>query len=128
LITQLYDSYLSEHGIESAQFALLMMLDALPDKGQTALAQATGMDKTTLSRNVKVLRGYGWLDSEEGSDARSRNLILTEEGRAVLEKARPAWRRAHEALRREVGVREWPELLSTLHSLAASAVVAGGRR
>lgn len=129
LLTQLYDSHLSEYGVEAAQFALLMMLDKAPDKGQAAVCRALGMDKTTLSRNLKVLRSRGWVASEVGEDARERNLSLTEKGRSVLAKARPAWRRAQESLRSEMSEKEWKEIWATMEAMTKASVAAmEGRR
>jgi len=124
LLTQLYDSHLSEHGIEAAQFALLMMVESAADKGQAEIAQALGMDKTTLSRNLKVLRSKGWVDAEAGSDARRRHLSLTPQGRAVLTSARPGWRRAQESLRSAMSEREWAAMLSTIETITRAAVTA----
>lgn len=126
LLTQLYDGHLAEHGIEAAQFALLMTIEASPDKGQMAIAVALGMDKTTLSRNLKVLRSRGWVLSQKGSDARSKSLALTQEGRALLVRARPAWKRAQSALRRQMGEGAWETTLSAVRGLSASALAASG--
>jgi DNA-binding MarR family transcriptional regulator len=126
LLTQLYDSYLAEYGIEAGQFALLMMVDAVAERGQAGIAQMLGMDKTTLSRNLKVLRKRGWMESEAGSgDARRRELSLTSEGCAVLAKARPGWRRAQEALRGQLKGLDLPRLLETMESVSRAAVDAG---
>jgi DNA-binding MarR family transcriptional regulator len=127
LLTQLYDSHLSEYGVEAAQFALLMMLDKAPDKGQAAVCRALGMDKTTLSRNLKVLRSRGWVVSEVGEDARQRNLSLTAEGRAVLMRARPAWRRAQESLRAEMSEREWNAMWATMEAVSKASAIAAER-
>jgi DNA-binding MarR family transcriptional regulator len=124
LLTQLYDSHLSEYGVEAAQFALLMMLDKAADKGQAAICRALGMDKTTLSRNLKVLRSRGWVVSEVGEDARQRNLSLTAEGRGLLAKARPAWRRAQESLRAELSEREWNAMWATMEAVASASTTA----
>jgi|SRR5437762_3130210 DNA-binding MarR family transcriptional regulator len=126
LLTQLYDSYLAEYGIEAGQFALLMMVEAMAERGQAGIAQTLGMDKTTLSRNLKVLRQRGWVESAAGSgDARRRELALTAEGRAVLAKARPGWRRAQEAFRRQLKGLDFPQLLETMESVSRAAVDAG---
>ncbi|WP_260706311.1 MarR family winged helix-turn-helix transcriptional regulator [Edaphobacter flagellatus] len=126
LLTQLYDSYLADYGIEAGQFALLMMVEHMATKGQTAIAHALGMDKTTLSRNLKVLRQRGWVESETGSgDGRRRELSLTAEGRVMLTQARPGWRRAQEALRRHLKGMEWLQLLETMEGVSQAAVDAG---
>jgi len=84
------------------------------------------MDKTTLSRNLKVLRQRGWVESEAGAgDARRRELSLTTEGRAVLAKARPGWQRAQEAFREQLKGLEFPQLLETMECVSLAAVDAG---
>ena len=117
LMTQFYDACLSEAGIEAAQFALLMALDTAKDKGQAALGQMLGMDKTTLSRNLKVLREKGWVESVAGEDARRRSVSLTAEGRSRLREAKPAWRRAGERFREGMTEREWAAMWASLEAM-----------
>src|ERR1700754_1399290 len=117
LMTQFYDACLSEAGIEAAQFALLMALDLAKDKGQAALGQMLGMDKTTLSRNLKVLREKGWVEAVAGEEARRRSIALTAEGRSRLREAKPAWRRAGEMFREGMMEREWAAMWSSLKAM-----------
>jgi DNA-binding MarR family transcriptional regulator len=125
LLTQLYDSHLAVYGIEAGQFALLMMLDAIADRGQAELARMLGMDKTTLSRNLKVLKQRGWVESEVGTDARRRELKLTAEGRAILESSRPGWRRAQDSFKRALGEPDWVAMMDTMETVARAAIKAG---
>jgi len=125
LMTQFYDACLAEAGIEAAQFALLMALDTAKDKGQAALGQLLGMDKTTLSRNLKVLRAKGWVESVAGEDARRRCVSLTAEGRARFREAKPAWRRAGERFREGMSEREWAAMWSSLEAMTRSVKRAG---
>jgi len=125
LMTQFYDACLAEAGIEAAQFALLMALDTAKDKGQAALGQLLGMDKTTLSRNLKVLREKGWVEAVAGQDARRRCVLLTAEGRARLREAKPAWRRAGERFREGMSEREWSSMWSSLEAMTRSVKRAG---
>jgi DNA-binding MarR family transcriptional regulator len=128
LLTQLYDSYLVEHGVESAQYALMMMVDAAEDKGQAAMGKALGMDKTTLSRNLRVLRARGWVESVAGKDARQRSIALTGEGRALLVRARPAWKRAQAGLRSGMSDREWEGMWSSLRAMAHAVGAAAEKK
>jgi len=128
LMTQFYDACLAEAGIEAAQFALLMALDRAKDKGQAALGQMLGMDKTTLSRNLKVLREKGWAESVAGEDARRRSISLTAEGRARLREAKPAWRRAGERFREGMNEREWSAMWSSLEAMTQAVTRAGERK
>src|ERR1700733_4164521 len=54
LITQIYEEELREH-LATPQFQLLSVLHALPGCNQTTLARRLDLDKTTLSRNLKLL-------------------------------------------------------------------------
>jgi len=128
LMTQFYDACLAEAGIEAAQFALLMALDMAKDKGQAALGQMLGMDKTTLSRNLKVLREKGWVESVAGKDARRRRVSLTAEGRARLREAKPAWRKAGETLREGMTEREWAAMWTSLEAMTRAVTRAGERK
>jgi len=128
LMTQFYDACLAEAGIEAAQFALLMALDTAKDKGQAALGQMLGMDKTTISRNLKVLREKGWVESVAGEDARRRCVSLTAEGRARLREAKPAWRRAGEMFREGMTEREWVAMWSSLDVMNRAVMRAGERK
>lgn len=128
LMTQFYDACLAEAGIEAAQFALLMALDTAKDKGQAALGQMLGMDKTTLSRNLKLLRDKGWVESAPGKDARRRSISLTAQGRARLREAKPAWRRAGEELRRGMTEREWTAMWSSLEVMTRAVTRAAERK
>lgn len=128
LMTQFYDACLAEVGIEAAQFALLMALDAAQDAGQAALAQMLGMDKTTLSRNLKLLRDKGWVESAPGEDARRRNVSLTAEGKARLREARPAWRKAGDELRKGMTEREWTAMWASLEAMNKAVAKAEERR
>jgi DNA-binding MarR family transcriptional regulator len=128
ILTQMYDSYLSVHGIAAAQFALMMMLDRAPDRNQAAVCRALGMDKTTLSRNLKVLRAKGWVESVVGEDARERSLSLTEKGKALLVAARPAWKKAQEELKAGMSEREWTAMWQTMQAVTHAVSVAMEKR
>src|SRR5262252_7779565 len=88
-VTQLYDTWLRDHGIEGPQFALLAMLERLGECNQTTMGQRFDLDKTTLSRSLKLLKQRGWIDVTRGTDARERLVALTPEGRRRLAAAKP---------------------------------------
>lgn len=54
------------------------------------------MDRTTLTANLKPLERRGLVKiAVDRTDKRSRRLLLTPGGRALLAAAAPVWRRAH---------------------------------
>jgi len=54
------------------------------------------MDRTTLTANLKPLERRGLVKvSVDKKDRRSRRLAITEDGRALLRKAMPIWKKTH---------------------------------
>jgi DNA-binding MarR family transcriptional regulator len=121
-VTQLYDSWLRAHGIEGPQFALLAMLARLGPCNQGEMGRRFDLDKTTLSRNVKLLKQRGWIEIAPGSDARERRVTLTAAGRRRLAAARPAWRHAQEHLRSSMHEdHDWKTVLRVLDAITHAA-------
>jgi DNA-binding MarR family transcriptional regulator len=96
-ITRHFDAYLRPHGLRATQFSVLAAL-ALGGRWRVgALADALGLERTTLTRSTGTLERNGWIESSTSEDGRERPLALTDAGRQVLEGALPAWRAALEA-------------------------------
>lgn len=89
-----YDEALKPAGITNGQFSLLMSLNRPEPPLMRQVADLLSMDRTTLTAALKPLRRRGLLTVEaDGTDRRGRRLSLTDDGRAVLTAALPAWRR-----------------------------------
>ena len=121
LVTQLYDAHLRPINLESTQFALLSVLGSAGPSTQVAIGRRFGFEKTTLSRNLKLLRERGWIADSEAVSARERPCALTAEGRKRLKAAQPAWRRAQDALRASMGDREWQAMWTAFRGITAGA-------
>ena len=109
LVTQLYDEEFRGH-LEAAQFALLSAIEQQPSCNQSILAQALGLQKTTLSRNLSVLARRGWIERQAARDQRERGFRLTPAGRGLLKTARPAWKRAQARLRSAMTGEQWDQM------------------
>ena len=83
-----------------------------------ALAEAMGLDRSTLGRNLRVLEGEGLVALAEGSDLRNRLVMLTEDGVARLAAALPAWEAAQQKLIDQLGADKRETLLALLDELA----------
>jgi DNA-binding MarR family transcriptional regulator len=73
------------------------VLAALAQTGPTGrgrLAEALGLERTTLTRSAATLERQGWIETLEAVDGRERPLALTPEGRRALDAALPAWKAA----------------------------------
>jgi DNA-binding MarR family transcriptional regulator len=98
-ITQFLDREMAGIGLSVAQLGLMAQIAVISDDTLGALAQRTGLDQSTLSRNLRTLEGGGLIEiAVVETDLRRRAVWLTETGARRLEAAIPAWRRAHAKL------------------------------
>ena len=105
-ITQFLDREMARSGLSTAQLGLMAQIAAAADDTLGALAQRTGLDQTTLSRNLRALEADGLVEiAVVESDLRRRMVWLTETGARRLEKAIPVWRSAHAKLARSLSVK-----------------------
>jgi DNA-binding MarR family transcriptional regulator len=123
-VTQLYDGHLRSSEIEGTQFALLSVLRSIGPCNQTAIGERFALDKTTLSRNLKLLKHKGWIEAAPADDGRERRYGLTAAGEARLAAARPAWRRAQEHLRASMTAKEWNAMWKAFRTLTVAAQAA----
>ena len=99
LITQFLDHEMAETGLGVAQLGLMAQIAAMSDDTLSALAQRTGLEQSTLSRNLRTLESEGLVEiAAVGTDLRRRAVWLTETGARRLEAAIPLWRDAHAKL------------------------------
>jgi DNA-binding MarR family transcriptional regulator len=87
----------------------------------TVLANALGMDRTTLSRNLRPLEEDGLIEIGSEGWRRSRTLEITKKGRSRLHEALPLWKQAQKTLRRKLGDREWTLVHDMLDRLILAA-------
>jgi DNA-binding MarR family transcriptional regulator len=99
-----YDVALRPIGLTSGQFSLLMSLNRPEPPNIAQVATLLGMDRTTLTANLKPLERQGFVrvgTSEQ--DKRQRTLTLTPSGRSTLAAAMPIWERTHASIERSLG-------------------------
>jgi DNA-binding MarR family transcriptional regulator len=117
LISQFLDRELAPAGLTLAQLGLMAQIAALSDDTLGALARRTGLEQSTLSRNLRSLENEGLVEiAVVDGDLRRRMVWLTEAGARRLEAAIPVWRKAHARLARHVS----PALALELAEAAAS--------
>ena len=116
-VTRIYDDALAPVGLNAAQFSLLRNLQRLGQPSITGLAEAMGLDRSTLGRNLKVVQGRALIVLGEGTDQRSRQVALSEDGRRVLEQGAPLWEQAQRELARRLGTDKRAALMQLLDDL-----------
>jgi DNA-binding MarR family transcriptional regulator len=127
-LTQLYDGHLRASQVEATQFTLLAVLGSGDSFSQATLGRRFALDKTTLSRNLRLLKNKGWITIAPATDGRERRYVLTAAGRNRLDGARPGWRRAQAALRSVLSEREWRQMFRAFRLVTEAAHAARGER
>jgi len=112
-VTQHYDAQMAAAGLKTTQYSLLTAVLSMGPARPADLAAALRMDPSTLTRNLKPLIAAGWVETGSGSDARSRAVSITVEGRAKRAEAQRHWKVAQQSLNQTLGV---PRVLA-LHAL-----------
>ena len=103
VITKVYDDALRPFGLKVTQMSMLVVAEDRELIRQTEVGAELQLDDSTLSRNLERMRANGWLEEVSGDDARVHSYRLTETGRALLDKAIPAWRSAQKEAMRLLG-------------------------
>ena len=106
-VTRTYDEALRPVGLRATQLAVLVAVAMDKAISINALAELMGMDRTTLTRNLRPLEKEGLVTRGNEGWRRSRALEVTKKGRSRLRQALPLWSGAQQALRKKLGNRSW---------------------
>jgi DNA-binding MarR family transcriptional regulator len=102
-VSQFLDREMATTGLTVAQLGLMARIATAADDTLGALAQRTGLDQSTLSRNLRTLENQGLIEiAAVETDLRRRVVWLTETGARRLEHAIPLWRAANARLARHI--------------------------
>lgn len=108
-----YDLEMAKAGLKTTQYSLLTYVLKLGPLRPGELARGLKLSASTLTRNMRPLIDAGWLALEPGTDARSRTVTITAEGRVKREEARHRWKAAQDRLNALLGT----ERVMALHTL-----------
>ena len=117
LLSQIYDQALKPMGLKGTQFSLMIAVAGQNGITIGNLARPLGMDRTTLSRNARLLEKKGLLELREGDDRRAQILRLTEKGDDLLQEAIPIWESVQKRLTEQMGESRLNNLLEDLRGL-----------
>lgn len=113
VISGYYDEGLRPHQVKLSQVNLLIVIERMQRVRPADLCQYARMDASTLSRNTDRMLERGWIKAVAGEDGRSHYLAITAEGRKMLKKIYPAWKKSQQKARALLG----KELVSQLHNV-----------
>ena len=102
-LTDVYDAALRPVGLKITQFSVLRTAQRMAPVSISVLAEEMALDRSTLGRNLLLLKHRGLVRLGEGDDLRERSVELTARARALLERATPLWDAAQAKVERQLG-------------------------
>ena len=84
-------------GVRGTQFSLLATLVETGPLPIARLAGLLGLERTTLTRNLRPLARDGLVRIDEGDDRRVRRAAITRKGEEAARRAFPFWKKAQDA-------------------------------
>lgn len=97
----IFNQELRALGLRNTQLTMLSVLAFMGSATAAELGPVLVMDKSTVSRNLRVLRDKGWIAPDRR--AGDQRLRVTRAGRSLLERALPAWERAQRRIAELIG-------------------------
>jgi DNA-binding MarR family transcriptional regulator len=120
-ITQVYESGMGPEGLKVTQMPVLVALGAAGDQPVSALAEILGLDRTTLTRNLRVLEGRDLVATRpHEDDARVRMVSLTPAGAEALSAALARWEQVQSRVEERFGADRLRALYEELEALSAA--------
>lgn len=103
-VTQHYEASFRGTGLRATQFTVLATLAQAGPLPLTELAALLGLERTSLTRNLRPLLKQGVVEARADEDQRVRRIAITRKGERTALAALDAWQRAQstvgEVLRR----------------------------
>lgn len=119
-VSQIYDHELAAAGLSLNEYSILRHAERGGPRLLGELAGSLGMERTTLTRNLKPLLEAGWLKEARGEDARQRLISVTASGRKRIVSAKPHWLRAQRRIEASYGAARTDRLRMDLDLLDAA--------
>ena len=115
-LSSLYDTLLSPEDLTITQYSLLADIERADQLSHAVLAEKVGMERTTLTRNLRPLTRAKWVAAAAGQDRRQHLLQLTAVGRWKLVRSLPLWEEAQGQFLSQIGTESLQELRTLLTS------------
>jgi DNA-binding MarR family transcriptional regulator len=123
-VTALYEQVLGDSGLHATQYTALQVLKLTPKPTTTEMAELLGIDQTTATRTLALIKKAGLAIDTPGRDRRERRWALTEQGESMWRRLKPAWDEAQSTFEKRLGRTEAAALKKACFS-AATRLAAG---
>lgn len=120
-VTRVYDEALRPFGLKITQFTLLVAIRTGTPASISRLADHLAMERTTLTRNLRLLEREGLVTVGPEGYRRARAMALTEAGETKLKETLPVWRATQDHLVATFGAGHWNDARRLLEGLSRLA-------
>jgi DNA-binding MarR family transcriptional regulator len=120
-VTRLYDDAFRPVGLRATQISVLVGVAHSEAVSIASLSRLLGMDRSTLTRNLRPLEEKGLVALGPEGHHRSRTLSITPKGDQLVQKALPLWEKTQGKLREELKKPHWTNFHAELDHVIKSA-------
>lgn len=103
VITAVYDEALRPFALRISQANILTAIAYLGATRPAMISRVLRIEKSTLSRDLELMKKKGWLGSDPPDGGRSQTIRLTPMGAKLLAKIEPSWERAQAEAKALIG-------------------------
>jgi DNA-binding MarR family transcriptional regulator len=94
VLTALYDEALRPFSLRISQANILSAIGLLGESRPSEVSRVLRIEKSTLSRDVELMKQKRWLESDPPAGGRNQTIRLTPQGAKLLAKIEPSWEKA----------------------------------
>ena len=118
IVGRIYEREMHDAPVHGPLFGILIAVRKRGSVSITALAKDMGLDRTTLTRNLRPLEEQGFIRIAPLS-ANRKEVTLLEKGEVALERSLASWRNAQTKVLRELGEDRWERMRKDLAAVMA---------
>ncbi len=110
-MTRRNDQVMRQFNISSGHFSILTAIYNHQDLKASQLVHIFEMEKSTISRELKILETKKLIEFDKQSKGRGKAICITEKGRGTYEKAYLEWQKLQEKTIKCIGKQNYNSLL-----------------
>lgn len=97
-LTQLYDDRMAPFDLKVTQYSVMKKIVDKPNSTISEIAQMCDLDRTTLTRSLRILERDGWLEFVKAKDKREKRLQIKATKTSDFDRAARAWQQVQKEL------------------------------
>ena len=103
IVTRTYEDQLRPYGLKFSQMNIMTVVAARGPIAPGEVGRILALEKSTLSRNVRLMETSGWIETLPGESGNTHLLRLTSSGQRLYQRAAAAWQTAQADVTRLLG-------------------------